>query len=207
ARVATTRASAVVATLVGPGGQRLYTWRVKAHAGASILKLPMPKQVRRPGTYTLVWAATAGGTTIRKTIPVKIVGSDAGLGKPLNPSSLPVEVVLTGAKIPKDLALGLDAKKTRLIQASNSDDPFTVTGDPARNVEVVVVDADQFGLGLVRDLRTVFPSLRLIVLSDDPRKLARAVSAGATLALPRSTPSAKLATVVSRMALGTSPPR
>src|SRR5207253_3588216 len=88
ARVTTTRASAVVATLVGPGGQRLYTWRVKAHAGASILKLPMPKQVRRPGTYTLVWAATAGGTTIRKSIPVRIVGSDAALGKPVNPGSL-----------------------------------------------------------------------------------------------------------------------
>jgi hypothetical protein len=205
ARIKATRASGVVATLVSSGGQRLYTWRVKAKAGISIFKLPMPKQVRRPGTYTLVWTATAGGTIIHRTTPVKIVGSSAGLGKQLHPTAQPVDVVLTGSKIPKDLALGIDSAKTRLIQATNGDDPFTVTGDPKRNVQVVVVDADQYGLSLVHDLRTVFPNVRLIVLSDDPRKLARAVSAGATLALPRSTPGTKLASVVSRLALGASP--
>jgi hypothetical protein len=199
ARIKTSRASSVTVTLLNGGGQRLYTWRVHVKAGVSIMKLPMPRQVRRPGRYTLVWVVTANGSSTRKTIPVQIVGSGKGLGKVLHPVSEPVEVVLTGSQIPKDLALGLDDPATRVVEAAGAD-AFDVTGDPRKNVQVIVVDADEYGLGLVRDLHTVFPTVRLIVLSDDPRKLAAAIHTGASLALPRSTPADKLAKVVSKLA-------
>jgi DNA-binding NarL/FixJ family response regulator len=51
----------------------------------------------------------------------------------------------------------------------------------------------------VHDLRTVFPSIPIVALTDDPQKLARAVAAGATIALPRSTPLDQLAKVVRRL--------
>jgi hypothetical protein len=200
ARVRVTRASAVKTTLVAPGGQRLYTWRLRVKAGDTIIKLPMPKQVRRAGKYTLVWVATAGNDTTRTAIPVQIVASGQGLGKVVNPSTTPVEVVLTGSRIPKDLALGLGDSRTRFVAAASTDSAFQTTGDPGRNVRVVVIDADQYGIGLVNDLRTVFPSVRLVVLSDDPRKLAAAAKSGA-IGVPRSTTSDRLAKLVSKLAL------
>jgi DNA-binding NarL/FixJ family response regulator len=65
-----------------------------------------------------------------------------------------------------------------------------------------VLDADQYNLGLVHDLRTVFPGVKLIVLTNDPKKLVRAVAAGATVALPKSTPTVKLAKVVAALTSG-----
>ena len=70
---------------------------------------------------------------------------------------------------------------------------------------MIVVDADQYGLGLVRDLRTVFPMVRLVVLTNDRKKLVPAINAGATVALPKSTSAVKLAKVVA--ALASVPPR
>jgi DNA-binding NarL/FixJ family response regulator len=52
---------------------------------------------------------------------------------------------------------------------------------------------------MVHDLRTVFPGIPIIALTDDPQKLSRAVAAGATVALPRSTPPDQLAKVVRRL--------
>ena len=52
----------------------------------------------------------------------------------------------------------------------------------------MVVDADRYGVGLVRDLATVFPGVRIIALTNDPRRLAQAIRAGAAIAVPRSTP-------------------
>ena len=66
---------------------------------------------------------------------------------------------------------------------------------------MIVVDADQYPLSLVHNLRTVFPStsVRLVVLTNDPKKRARAIAAGATIALPKRTPSVKLAKVVAAL--------
>jgi DNA-binding NarL/FixJ family response regulator len=132
---------------------------------------------------------------------LKLVGS----GKALAPASQAVDVVLTGTNIPKDVARGISGIKTKVVSAATGDASFTIAANRSRNVQVIVVDADQYGLGLIHDLRTVFPTVKLIALSDDPRKLARAVAAGASIALPRSSPSASLAKVVSRLALGATP--
>ena len=65
---------------------------------------------------------------------------------------------------------------------------------------MVVVDVDRYGLELVRDLRTVFPTLRIIALTNDPRRLAQSVRAGAAVAVPRSTPPKDLAKLINRLA-------
>src|SRR5438132_483696 len=141
-------------------------------AGSTIVKLKMPKQVRRPGRYTLVFVAVSGNDTTRTVIPVQIVKSGKGLGKEVHPNAQPVDVVLAGDAIPKGIALGIDDPQTRVIQAADPGVTFAATGSPQKNVQVVVVDADQYGLGFVRDLRTVFPTVKLVAITDDPRKLA-----------------------------------
>ena len=64
---------------------------------------------------------------------------------------------------------------------------------------MIVIDVDAFGLGLVRDLHTVFPSVRIVALASTPRLLAGSLTAGAVIALPRATPPATLARVIERL--------
>ena len=45
-----------------------------------------------------------------------------------------------------------------------------LAGSRQRNVRVMVVDLDRYGVGLVRDLATVFPGVRIIALTNDPRR-------------------------------------
>ena len=65
---------------------------------------------------------------------------------------------------------------------------------------MAVVDVDDYGIGVVRDLGIVFPRLQLIGIARDPGTRQRAVRAGAVLALPRSTPAAKAARAIARIA-------
>ena len=179
-------------------GVRIYTWHVDAHAGVSIVKLPLPAVARKAGRYIVRWTAVSGADVVRKSMTVQILHS----AKNLTPSPHR-DVVLAGAELPKQLP---DAPtQDRRLVASTGDSTFTLTGDPKSNVEVIVVDADQYGLGLVRDLRTVFPMVRLVVLTNDRKKLVPAINAGATVALPKSTSAVKLAKVVA--ALASVPPR
>jgi hypothetical protein len=69
-------------------------------------------------------------------------------------------------------------------------------------VQVIVVDVDRYGISLLRDLRTVFPSVRLLALASRPADLARASKAGATIALPYDTPAPMVARVIRRLATG-----
>jgi DNA-binding NarL/FixJ family response regulator len=65
---------------------------------------------------------------------------------------------------------------------------------------VIVVDVDEFGVGLVRDLHAVFPSVKIVALAAGPKTMAAALKAGATIVLPRSTPPATLAKIIQRLA-------
>jgi DNA-binding NarL/FixJ family response regulator len=67
-------------------------------------------------------------------------------------------------------------------------------------VRVVVVDVDEFGVSVVRDLHVVFPSVKIVALAAGPRTMVAALRAGATVVLPRSTPSATLTKIIQRLA-------
>jgi hypothetical protein len=192
--ISSTRVTTLTATLVNARGLRVYTWNVKAKAGASIVKLTLPKKARRVGGYTVLWTAVSGPDVVRKSMNLQI------MRKPTKKvvATKPVDVILTGDTLPKELPIET-AQQQRLVPATSSDTTFSVTGDPKRNVQVIVVDADEYGLSLVHDLRTVFPMVKLIALTNDPAKLARAIKAGATLALPKKTPNGKLAKVVTSL--------
>ena len=87
---------------------------------------------------------------------------------------------------------------TRVVPAIG-EDTWTIAGSQERNVQVIVVDVDRYGLQLVRDLHTVFPSVKIVALTNDPRRLAQAVRAGAAVAVPRSTPPADVAKLIRRL--------
>ena len=91
------------------------------------------------------------------------------LGKRPLVEKRPVEVVLTGASTEIRRGIG---SGTRVVPAIG-EDTWAIAGSQERNVQVIVVDVDRYGLQLVRDLRTVFPSLK-IVRPDERPALPRA---------------------------------
>jgi hypothetical protein len=195
ARVKLTRAARLTAVLYSPRNLKLYTWRFALHAGQSIVKLRLPSQVRRPGLYRIRWTATSGRDTVTRTAKLRLVGSSKGLGPVVDPRAPRVEVVLAG----DGLKRGTAPKGTKVVAVAGADAAFDLAGASNANVQVIVVDVDQFGVGFVRDLHTVFPSLKIVALSNSSARLAAAMRAGATVALPRSTPPATLAKVVRRL--------
>jgi hypothetical protein len=198
ARVVVTRAAQVSAVLYSPRGARLYTWRFKVKAGKSIVKLRLPAQVRRAGVYAIRWTARSGADTATRTIRIRLVASSGGVAT-LGPNTGPVEVVLAGTSIPSGLTVGTGSRQPKVVSVEGVEDAFNLAGSGSGDVQVIIVDVDQFGVGFVRDLHIVFPSMKIVALSRDPKLLAAALKAGATVALPSSTPSPTLAAVVARL--------
>jgi hypothetical protein len=194
-----TRPAELTATLYA-GRQRLFTWRRSVRAGSTIVKLHLPAQVRRPGRYRVVWVARSGEDTIRSTVSFRLVAPKL---RQLTPPRRPVEVVLAGdAPMKGTLGPELAGTNTRIVADATVDETFELASALSRDVKVVVVDVDAYGVVLVRDLRTVFPELKLIALARRPSTRAQAIRAGAVLALPRSTSTAKLAKAIARVARG-----
>jgi hypothetical protein len=196
-RVQSTRQGRVTAVLLSPRGARVHTWRFGVRAGAAITRVRLPL-LRTPGRYRIAFTATSGGQTVRRTIVVQVAmrGSTTTFTVPRRP----VEIVLAGgSSIEREVARALGTS-VRLSAADTGDDAWLLTGNASRNVQVVVVDVDRFGIAMVRDLRTVFPTVKILALTNDPRRLAQAVRAGATLAVPRTTRPTDIAKLIRQLA-------
>jgi hypothetical protein len=193
ARIKVTQPAAVVATLYGPTHARLHTWRRAAHPGAQIFKLTMPRQVRKAGRYTVVWTARVDEQVLRRTQQVRIAAPGAV-------SAGPIDVVLAGDPgTSGKIALGIASPRAKLIPAE-LESTFALAGDANRNVGVIVVDVDLYGVDFVRDLRTLFPSIRLVAVASAKRELQEASHAGASVALPRATTPAALGQAIRGLA-------
>jgi hypothetical protein len=201
ARIVVTRAAQVAAVLYSPRGARLYSWHFQVKAGKSIVKLRLPAQVRRPGVYAIRWLARSGADTVTRTLRIRLVARAGGLAR-LSPNGGPIEVVLAGSSIPSGLSVGAGARKPKVVSVDGVEAAFNLAGSGSGDVQVMIVDVDQFGVAFVRDLHMVFPSMKIVALSRDPKLLAAALKAGATVALPSSTPSPTLAAVVAKLLRG-----
>jgi hypothetical protein len=202
--LASTRATTLSATLVNARGKRLFTWHVRARAGVSITKLRLPKSIEKPGLYTLLWTATSAGAVVRRSTAIQMVET-ANAAAALARKGTRRDVVLAGTGLSNQLSTSAVKRVTRVV-ATTGDSTFTIAASRNRNVQVIVVDGDQYPLSLVHNLRIVFPStsVRLVVLTNDPEKRKRAIAAGASVALPKHIPSAKLGKVVAALAPGPS---
>jgi hypothetical protein len=200
ARIKVSRPANVTATLYGAKSKRLYTWRLRVKPGANIVKLRLPTQIRKPGAYQLTWIARSGTETIRRSVKVTLVGPKLAQVRPKRDE---VEVVLAGEQPEKGaLTPGLAGSDARVIAQATPDQTFALAASKGTDVSVVVVDADAYGVGFVGDLRTVFPSVRVIAIATHPSTRARALRAGAVRALPRSTTTKQLAKVIATVASG-----
>src|SRR5204863_3073194 len=154
ARVLLTRRARVTATLLSPQRLRLSTWGSTLRAGRSIVRLRVPRQIRRPGLYSIRWVAQSGTDRVTRTVRVRLfVGKDA---------VKPVRVVLAGSAVPPRLPLGKGVPQLRVLSTEAADSAFDLAGAGSDGVEVMIVDVDQFGVGFVRDLHTVFPRLKIV---------------------------------------------
>jgi hypothetical protein len=189
ARVLVTRAAQVTAQLISPRHVRLYTWHYKVRAGRTILKLRIPRQVRRPGIYTLRWTARAGRETATRTVRFRLVGVRPPLQK--------MEIVLAGTAAK---GVGGSLGKQKVTVVTSADPAFDAAANRNRDVRVIVVDADELGVSTVHDLHVVFPSVKIVALAAGPKTMAAALKAGATVVLPRTTPPATLAKIIQRLA-------
>jgi len=194
ARISVTRAARVTAELFSPRGVKIYTWRFSVKAGRTIVKLNIPRQVRRAGVYSMRWTARAGRDTVSRRIKLRMLAARGTLARSVEP----IEVVLAG-DAPRRAGSKLPKRKPRVFLATGIEPTFDEAANRKTDTRVIVVDADEFGLGLIRDLHTVFPSVKIVALTSSPRMLARAMKAGAAVALPRSTPPATLARVIQRL--------
>ncbi len=194
ARLKATRPAKVTAMLYSPRGIRLHTWQRFAKPGASIVELRFASRVRRAGSYRLAWVARSGKETVSTSVRVELIRPRQARTSP-RPHEL--EVVLASMRPSKEvLQPALQRSLARIVAQARPEETFALAAAERRDVRVIVVDVDEYGISFLRDLRTVFPSMGLIAISSDPVTLARAAHAGASLALPRSIRREKLASTI-----------
>jgi hypothetical protein len=191
ARVSVTRAARVTAELYSPRRLKLYTWRFSLKAGRSIIKLRVPHQVRRTGVYTMRWTARSGRQTISRRITIRLLGSR-------NVPVAPVQVLLAGPAA-RTISGMFPSRRPRLVMASGIEPTFDAAANRRTDVRVIVVDVDAFGVSLIRDLHTVFPSMRIVALTSSPRQMTASLKTGASVALPRSTPASVLTRLITKL--------
>jgi Zn-dependent alcohol dehydrogenase len=63
----------------------------------------------------------------------------------------------------------------------------------------MIVDVDELGVDIIRDLRVVFPSLKIVAVSTSPARLTAAKRAGANATVRRAAAKQRLTKVVKRL--------
>jgi hypothetical protein len=194
ARIVLLRRAGVTATLLSPRGVKLATWRFTLNAGRSIVSLRIPTQISQTGLYSLRWTATAGDETLTRIIGIRFYRGTAGARR--------AKVVLAGSAVPRSVPLPKSLAHAKVVATASEDMAFDLVAAGSNGVEVAVVDVDELGLRVVRDLHRVFPRLRIVALARTPKLLVASLRAGARVALPSSTRNSVLGAVVSRLLRG-----
>jgi Zn-dependent alcohol dehydrogenase len=91
-------------------------------------------------------------------------------------------------KLPKKAKLSVSADQQVYSIASGS-----------RNLAVLVVDVDRQGVRMVHNLRLVFPSVKIVAVTNDADKALRARRYGATAVVVSSQPAPVVSALVSAL--------
>lgn len=203
-RVAVTEPARVRASLSTrlTGGKRWFMWWKDrtVQAGATIVKFPLPKNLRQTGTYVFRVRAesVATGEVTHRSTQVSVVTK-----KPARPMSPPLEVVVV--KIgdePEVPTPTLDLDERFKVSEAAGDAVFEVTTETPTEVEVVVIDADAEGaIELIAVLRLVYPDLAIVAVTSR-ENVGKATRAGATVELMKPVSPGLLAAVIERLAGG-----
>ena len=193
--VSTTKATATV-TLRSSGGSQLATWAFKVKAGSNVLLFKLPSSVRKPGRYTVTWRLVAAGDSVVKTTKLTVAGVALAATRPgAKPARSDVVLAAPGFSV-RSLAL---PQTVRVLKTSDAADAFDLAAAEATNVRVVILDVDRLGLSYLHDLHTIFPTVRIVAIANDPAVRRRALVAGAAVALPHAAGPARVGAAVRRL--------
>jgi hypothetical protein len=185
-----TAPATISATLDGIDYRRIQRWSFPAAAGASVHTLRLAQKLQ-PGTYTLYWLGrSSDGGTYRTSQKIRVITAAAKAH-----TADPAQIVLTVGQSTRSPQRALQG----VGQTVEATPEQSFDAASTRDASVVIVDADKYGLKLVRDLRMVFPTTAIVGLSKSKVTLAILARQGA-VALPASTPAAKIAALVAPLA-------
>jgi hypothetical protein len=188
-RILSTVPAKIAATLDGLNYRRIQRWSFSTSAGARMHTLRL-KQTLQPGTYTLYWLGrTADGGTYRTSQKIRVITAAAKAH-----TANPAQIILTVGQSTKSAQRAMQPVG-QTIEAT-PDQSFELAS--ARDASVVIVDADKYGVQLVRNLRSVFPTTAVVALSKSKVTLA-ILARGGAIALPASLPAAKIAALVEKL--------
>jgi hypothetical protein len=188
-RILATAPAKVSATLDGANYRRVQRWSFPAATGATVHTLRLARTLH-PGTYTLYWLGrTADGGTYRTSQKIRVITAKAKAH-----TANPAQIILTVSDNTKSAQRTVQSAG-QTIEAT-PEQSFDVAS--TRDASVVIVDADKFGVKLVHDLRTVFPTTAIVALSKSRVTLAILARQGA-IALPSSTSAKKIAALVDKL--------
>jgi chitobiase/beta-hexosaminidase-like protein len=75
ARISSSARAKVTAVMTGVGLKHPQSWRFIVSSGASIVELRLPKAIKRPGRYTLVWNVQTGTRRAKTSTRVVLGGT------------------------------------------------------------------------------------------------------------------------------------
>jgi hypothetical protein len=188
-QILATAPAKVSVTLDGINYRRIQRWSFqKTKAGSSVHTLKLAHKLQ-PGTYTLYWLGRTAGGTYLTSQKIRVITRAAKLH-----TANPAQIILTVGQSTKPAQRGMQGVG-QTIEAT-PEQSFDVAS--TRDASVVIVDADKYGMKLVRELRKVFPTTAVVALSKSKVTLAILARQGA-IALPSSTPAAKIAALVNTL--------
>jgi CheY-like chemotaxis protein len=191
-------------TLRTATGTPLATWKRTLSAGATIITVDLPQTARRAGTFKFtVTARPASAPKAKATSRTTIVS--------FSPAPAPakaVDVVLINGPAVKPASPLQLPKKATVQHVATARDVYDVSATRAANVQVVVVDLDTKGLDtahFVRNLRAVYPDLRIVALASTAAQVDQARREGATIVLTKPVSVEILSSVVTDLIPTTTP--
>jgi hypothetical protein len=196
ARIVSTAKATGTMTLRSSGGSQLATWAFNAKAGSNVKLFKLPTTGRKPGGYTVVWRLVAAGESVVKTTKLtvsRVAATPTRVGA--KPARSDVVLAAPGFSV-RSLAL---PRSVRVLKTSDAADAFDLAAAEATNVRVAILDVDRLGLGYLHDLHTIFPTVRIVAIANDPLVRHRALVAGAAVALPHAAGPARVGAAVRRL--------
>ncbi len=190
-RVTVSAPSQVTGELVDSRNRTVKRYAAKnVPSGSSTVRFALPT-VRQAGTYKLHVRATASGQRVARTARVQLV---PGVPKArFTPVRRPIGVVVIDGSI-KGLNLGSSFRVNYVVPSL----AFDVVGLQPAFIEAAVIDLAAVDKSFVRNLRQVFPELKILVLAPTSAAAAQARAGGASIALVKPVPASRVAALLRR---------
>ena len=173
-----------VSAVLRTGKSTLMKWPArKVKAGTYVLKRPLPARSLNGRKAILEVKIVAGKGRVRMFRNVEFLKAPAAL------QARPIVLLVNGADSRRALQASLK-KAFQIAYCTTNADSYRLIADPKRKINAVIIDVSKAPVshqqrpGLIRNLRYLFPSLRIVVATNSAKLRVQVVQAGARAALP-----------------------